>query len=139
MRRRINKIRWEIWSAKQNKELEKSHCYAGGESWNESWNEWQECPGSGNSVSGAYVDFYIRCWRSGASDCGGGSGSWKTALCIQNAVMRWARANKGSDFYEYTAIVIGRSMEDARSIALWKQNLICQYIWYPVTPYVQST
>ena len=65
MRRRINKIRWERWRAKQNKELEKSYFYARGES----WNEWQECPGSGNSVSGAYTDFYIRYWRSGQSDC----------------------------------------------------------------------
>jgi len=33
MRRMINKIRWERWRAKQNKELEKSYCYAWGESW----------------------------------------------------------------------------------------------------------
>ncbi len=30
IRRRINKIRWERWRAKQNKELEKSYCYAWG-------------------------------------------------------------------------------------------------------------
>jgi len=72
----INKIRWERWRAKQKTEREKTCFYC--------WDQWQECPGSGycHSASGAYVDFYIRCWRSGASDCGGGSGSWKTALCI---------------------------------------------------------
>ena len=35
IRLRINKIRWERWRAKQNKELEKSYCYAWGESWSD--------------------------------------------------------------------------------------------------------
>ena len=91
MRRRINKIRWERWRAKQNKELEKSYCYSWVESWSV-WGNWQECPGSGDchSVSGAYIDFYIGCWRSGASDCGGGSGSWNapSGPCMYNVAMR---------------------------------------------------
>ena len=48
------------------------------------------------SVSGAYIDFYIRCWRSGQSDCEGGAGSWKTAVCMHNAVMRFARVGGSS-------------------------------------------
>ena len=62
----INKIRWERWRAKQKTEREKTCFYC--------WDQWQECPGSGycHSASGAYVDFYIRCWHSGASDCGEG-------------------------------------------------------------------
>jgi len=87
--------------AKQNKELEKSYCYAGVESWSV-WGNWQECPGSGDchSVSGAYIDFYIRCWRSGQSDCEGGAGSWETAVCMHNVVMRFARAGESSRFYD---------------------------------------
>ena len=103
MRRRINKIRWERWRAKQNKELEKSYCYSWVESWSV-WGNWQECPGSGDchSVSGAYIDFYIGCWRSGASDCGGGSGSWNapSGPCMYNVAMRFARAGESSSFYD---------------------------------------
>ena len=33
----INKIRWEGWRAKQNKEREKTYCY-----WSEPWNEWSD-------------------------------------------------------------------------------------------------
>ncbi len=80
----INKIRWERWRAKQKTEREKTCFYC--------WDQWQECPGSGycHSVSGAYIDFYIGCWRSGASDCGGGSGSWNapSGPCMYNVAMR---------------------------------------------------
>ena len=40
IRRRIDKIRWERWRAKQNKELKKSYCYAWGE-WNQ-WGNWSD-------------------------------------------------------------------------------------------------
>ena len=42
MRRRINKIRWERWRAKQNKELKKSYCYAwGGDVPDEPTHHWE--------------------------------------------------------------------------------------------------
>ena len=92
----INKIRWERWRAKQKTEIEKTCFYC--------WDQWQECPGSGycHSVSGAYIDFYIGCWRSGASDCGGGSGSWNapSGPCMYNVAMRFARAGESSSFYD---------------------------------------
>ena len=52
------------------------------------------------SVSEAYIDFYIRCWCSGQSDCEGGAGSWETAVCMHNAVMGFARAVESSRFYD---------------------------------------
>ena len=64
MRWRINKSRWERWSAKRNKELEKSYCYARGE-WNQrgNWSDvlpekcgCDECPKVA-AVKGADDDF----------------------------------------------------------------------------------
>ena len=57
--------------------------------------------GDCHSVSGAYVDFYIRCWRSGASAVGG-TGSWNepSGPCIHIMAMRFASAGESSSFYD---------------------------------------
>jgi len=85
LRREINRKRWEQWRAQQKVEREKTYCY------------WSDC----NVVSGPYIDFYIKNWRSGTSNCQGGSGSWHypSGPCIYNAVMRFARAGESSGFY----------------------------------------
>jgi hypothetical protein len=33
-------------------------------------------------------------------DCGGGSGSWNGAVCVQNAIMRYARTGEITDFVD---------------------------------------
>ena len=65
MRRRINKIRWERWRAKQNKELEKSYFYAWGESWSDVPPEkcgCDECP-KVVALKGAEEDFNYRMYE----------------------------------------------------------------------------
>ena len=91
---KINKIRWERWSAKQNVKRKKTYCYW--DDWN-NWNDWSDC----SVVSGPYIDFYIENYRNGQSNCQGGSGGWVTpgGPCIYNAVMRFARAGESSGFY----------------------------------------
>ena len=66
------------------------------------WGNWGECPDDGecHSISGAYIDFYISCKRSGQSNCQGGTGSWYNAVCIHNVAMRFARAGESSGFYD---------------------------------------
>jgi len=83
IRRQINK-RWEKWRAKQNKVREKTYFHC-----------WNEC----SYTSGPYINFPIYHYRSGQSNCYGGSGSWKNALCLTNAIIRFARAGQSYGFY----------------------------------------
>ena len=101
----INKKRWERWRAKQKIEREKT-CFYCWDQWNQwnNWNEWQECPGSGDchSVSGPYIDFFVKCFRTGQSNCYGGTGNWSVpeGPCHYNAIIRIARAGESSGFYD---------------------------------------
>jgi len=113
----INKIRWERWRAKQKAEREKTcfYCWDNWNQWNNwnnwnqwynwnNWNNWQECPGSGDchSVSGPYIDFFVKCFRTGQSNCYGGTGNWSVpeGPCHYNAIIRIARAGESSGFYD---------------------------------------
>ena len=60
--------------------------------WN--WNVYQydDC----HIPSGAYLDFTIRYCRCGSSDCD--TGYWNNAVCLDNAVMRFARAGKSTPY-----------------------------------------
>jgi hypothetical protein len=53
-------------------------------------------PGDGDchSSAGAYLPFMIGRYRHGLPDCGGGSGSWYSAECQENVMMRYARTRK---------------------------------------------
>ena len=88
IRRRINKIKRERWGQSKIRSWRRAIVMCG------------VSRGDCHSVSGAYIDFYIRCWRSGQSDCEGGAGSWETAVCMHNVVMRFARAGESSRFYD---------------------------------------
>ena len=91
MENEINKIRWEQWRAKQKTEREKT-CFYCWDNWN-NWDNWSD-------YVPPIIDYVIWHYRSGQSDCQGGTGGWGTAVCMQNALIRWARANTGSDVYE---------------------------------------
>ena len=47
---------------------------------------------------GAY-NFTINYIRCGFSNCGGGSGNWSNAVCLQNAVIRYARAGQSTPYF----------------------------------------
>lgn len=63
--------------------------------WN--WNMYQyvDC----HVPSGAYLNFTINYIRCGFSNCGGGSGNWSNAVCLQNAVIRYARAGQSTPYF----------------------------------------
>jgi hypothetical protein len=67
--------------------------------WN--WNVYQY--GDCHVPAGAYLDFFIGHYRCGLSDCEGGSGSWNNAVCLPNAVMRYARAGKSTPYIDILA------------------------------------
>ena len=50
--------------------------------------------GDCHSSAGAYLPFMIGRYRHGLPDCGGGSGSWYSAECLENVTMRYARTRK---------------------------------------------
>jgi len=67
----------------------------GGGGWS-NWGNWIDC----HVPSSPYLEAFgqIMSYRGGLSDCEGGSGSWNSAVCLQNAVMRFARAGRSSQF-----------------------------------------
>ena len=67
------------------------------------WN-WNVCQyGDCRVPSGLYLDFFIGYYRCGRSDCEGGSGFWNNAVCLQNAVMRYARAGRSTPYTDVLA------------------------------------
>lgn len=44
--------------------------------------------------------FYCSYWRDGQSDCKGGLGDWKGAVCLHNAVIRYLRFANGYKHYD---------------------------------------
>lgn len=50
--------------------------------------------GDCHASTGAYLPFLISYYRHGLPDCGGGSGSWYSADCLPNVLIRYARARK---------------------------------------------
>ncbi|QSZ68282.1 hypothetical protein RJ40_12645 [Methanofollis aquaemaris] len=81
----------------------------GGGGWSD-WGNWANCC----VPSGPYLTFYIRHYRCGQSSCQGGTGSWNlNAVCLQNAVMRYARAGKSSQF------------SNALSCCYWREDYRC--------------
>ncbi|MFV9678001.1 MAG: hypothetical protein ACNYVW_10185, partial [Methanosarcinales archaeon] len=42
----------------------------------------------------------IEDYRSGQSNCGGGSGSWNDAVCLQNAIIRWSGESEYAPNFE---------------------------------------
>ncbi len=85
IRRWINKKRWERWRAGQCGIREKTYFHC-----------WDEC----GHVTDLYINYPIFHYRSGEPDCYGGSGKWKDALCLTNAIIRFARAGQSSEFYD---------------------------------------
>ncbi len=61
------------------------------------WGNWANC----HAPSSPYLEAFgqIMNYRCGLSDCEGGSGSWYTnAVCLENAVIRYARAGQSEQF-----------------------------------------
>jgi len=50
--------------------------------------------GDCHASAGAYLPFMIAHFRSGLLDCRGGFGSWKSAECLANVMIRYARTRK---------------------------------------------
>jgi len=54
------------------------------------WGDWVDCHVS----AGVYLPFMVAYFRPGLPDCGGGTGSWWRAECLENVMMRYARTRK---------------------------------------------
>lgn len=102
----VNKRMWEEWRAKQDAEREKTYFHC----WNDwsNWGDWSDC----SYLSGPYIDFQIYYYRCGQSNCQGGSGSWENAVCMDNAIMRFARAGESTAFYDVLSKCYWKEKED---------------------------
>lgn len=76
------------------------------------WGNWANC----HAPSSPYLEEFsqITSYRSGLSNCNGGSGTWyDNAVCLENAVIRYARAGRSSQFYSVL------------SHCYWRENANC--------------
>lgn len=75
------------------------------------WGNWADC----HVPSSPYIEQFdqIMNYRCGDPDCEGGSGSWSNAVCLQNAVIRYARAGRSSQF------------SDVLSGCYWREKVGC--------------
>lgn len=88
----------------------------GSASWDWDVDEAGGCGSQDDYDSDPYLTSFgwIKYYRCGSPDCGGGSGSWKDdGVCVHNALMRYARTGKITDY------------EDKLKSCYWMQNLGC--------------
>jgi len=87
------------------------------------WWDWDVSQAAGCHVPsncGPYLEdlWWIQYYRCGSPNCVGGSGSWNEAVCLQNAIIRYAWAGKSTSYV------------DKLSCCYWMEKLGCPEYCY---------